>query len=235
LDDQGVPFGLTTTAANNEFLYNLPGSSNSKAAALSIINSGTSSSNFGIQVYGTANNITSASTSHMVQAYFNGETNCNKTLLQQNAPLQCNFGKNNISFNASTGLQNCTNFYAQVIYPGGAINFPCSGAMLSGSNARGIATDVAAVSNEKANFNVSPNPAVNSIKVEFSAQQGESVTLGLKDLLGRQLISTKLESNYSGSYEHQLDLTSLQLKDGVYFVTLTVAGQVQQQKLIVSH
>src|SRR5690606_35327838 len=88
LDEWGYPFLFSADALHNEFIYNLPATIPSVPASISQVQGPSNSTDVGIQVYGTASNITSARTSHVVSAYFNGESNCFKTLQSQHQPLQ---------------------------------------------------------------------------------------------------------------------------------------------------
>lgn len=236
LDNLGQPFPVSASAQANEFMYNLGGTTNSMPSAISMINSPTNAPDLGLQVYGTANNITSASTSHMVQAYFNGETNCNKILQVQNSPVMCYFQKNNVNCIGTVGLSSCNNFTAAAFYPGGAINFPCTGYMVSGDNARSIATNIAEQNNtSQADFKVQPNPTDGKTSVVFSAEAGERVSIAVTDVLGRKITEKNITCDYSGAYEEEISLMDAQLKSGVYYVSLNISGKVQQQKIMLSN
>lgn len=233
LDKNGQPFSPSTLAPNNEYVYNLLGTTPSLPAAISMLNSPTNGPNLGIQVYGTANNIPSASTSHMVEAYFNGVTGCNSVLQLQNMPQPTNINTIPGVFFASPGLTSCNNFSVQVLYPGGAMNFPCTGYIVSGDNSRNIATQIEEVTDEEIGFSVQPNPAANKSELTFSAQINDQALVVITDVLGREITRNALSCNYSGDYTHQLNLEGL--KDGVYFVNLNLNGNVFQKKLVVSN
>lgn len=234
LDNMCSPSGLSATQTGNEFLYNLAGSTNSRPAAITKVNGPPASMGAGIQVYGTANNITTAATAHMVQAYFNGETNCNKTFYVQNSPIPAGVNITMQPIAIGSGLNACSTFTALVFYTGGAINFPCTGFMTSGDNARTIATAVAEIDKQSVNFGVSPNPVSTAATITFDAQEGQNAEIAITDISGRVLETVSISCNYSGTFEHRIDVAQMQLASGVYFADLKTGNGALRQKFIVT-
>lgn len=233
-DNNFQPF-MAQMPAMNEFVYNLPGTSNSVPACISQVNSAPTLMGLGIQVYGTAYNITSAATSHMVQAYNNGETNCNRVLQMQNNPVSGLFVMTTGQALVNQGLSACANFTALVFYTGGAMNFPCTGFIGNGNNARSIGTAIAEVNTSEIGFQVAPNPANQLVTVNFTATEGARANLNLTDLSGRIVSATAIGCDFSGDYAQEINLKELDLKAGIYFVDLKIGATSYRQKLLVNN
>jgi len=198
-----------------------------------MLNSPTNGPNLGIQIFGTANNISSASTSHMVEAYFNGVNGCYNVLQLQNSPQSQVVNSAPGTFIPGQGLPSCSNFSAAVLYPGGAMNFLCPGYYMNGDNSRNIATQVEELSIEKIEFAVQPNPASKHCELSFLAKADDQATVVITDVLGRELSRKDLSCQYSTTYTEVLNLEDL--KDGVYFVNFNLNGKIHQKKLVVSN
>lgn len=76
-------------------------------------------------------------------------------------------------------------------------------------------------------FSISPNPATNSVVVSVSGST-TGATVALFDLTGRQLTVTQLNNSST-------QLSTENLPDGLYFVTLFNRGAVSSRKLVVQH
>lgn len=78
-----------------------------------------------------------------------------------------------------------------------------------------------------------PNPAQEQVRVRFTVPEqsgGESVTLKLFDMLGRQVRSVQTSAT-SGRHRHQFDVSGL--NSGTYFLRLEAGGQTDTQRLTV--
>jgi hypothetical protein len=96
----------------------------------------------------------------------------------------------------------------------------------TGCNCVGIPTAIDEHTNAVA-VSVHPNPTHDLLWVEVSGAKG-SVSVELSDMLGQRLIKRDLPK-LSGSSSGSLDLSAL--SRGVYFLTLTMDGQVQVQRI----
>jgi len=233
LDEWGNPYLFPADALHNEFIYNLPATIPSIPACISQVQGPPNTPDLGFQVYGTASNISSARTSHFVSAYFNGESNCFKTLQLQNTPLKGPVESFAHAIQTYGGFEACPNFSVQVVYPGGAMNFPCSGYISFGSNLKTIPTgvsDVAAI--DASAFSVFPNPVKNKATVKFVAQENQSVSIVLKNTIGQIIYTSQFNANASDIFEEEIDFSVLDLQSGVYFISATVNGSTQTQKVV---
>lgn len=79
-----------------------------------------------------------------------------------------------------------------------------------------------------------PNPARDEVYISFKLRKKELVSLKIYNPQG-QLIATPFENNIYDYGKHviQLPLNKYQLKQGVYFYSLTIGKQVKTKKLIV--
>jgi hypothetical protein len=78
---------------------------------------------------------------------------------------------------------------------------------------------------------VYPNPFTSSTTISFSSQQDSHTTIALFDLAGRKLQTLLNENVAAGNHEVQLNRQSLAA--GIYFLQLTINGEVVTKKLVV--
>jgi len=78
-------------------------------------------------------------------------------------------------------------------------------------------------------FKVYPNPAQNSVSVDYTLQQDASIKWQITDLIGQTVLQDETV-NSIGSYTEKLDLTSL--SQGLYLLNITINGQQKTIKLI---
>lgn len=79
---------------------------------------------------------------------------------------------------------------------------------------------------------VFPNPTEGPIQFQFQIKNPGDVTVGVKDVLGREvtrILETKMPS---GKYTYVSDLS--ELSEGFYILTVTTAETTQQSKIIIS-
>jgi len=233
LNDQGNPFPVSSpNALFNEFVYDLPALNASKATSISYMNSQAFSVDVGIQVFGTASNFTGFSSSYVVSAYFNGETNCFRTLgnIQglQTGP-QTGAGMPASKFGS---LSSCSNFQILAFFPGGSINYPCSGLVPAGSNQRGIPSGVNQQLEEEESFKVFPNPVSDKTQVNYSCSDNSKISIDVYSALGQLVWHVQPAAELAGNYRQEVDFSSLDIAGGVYFVNTTVDGKTHKQKVI---
>jgi len=233
LDDQGNPFpNSSPNALHNEFAYDLPSLIPSKATSISYVNSPALTADVGIQIFGTASNYPGVSSSYAVSAYFNGETNCYRTLSNIYKSTQGPGAMTEVTAGKFGSLSACSNFQILAFFPGGAINYPCFGLMSSGSNQRAMPTGINQQDELNENFSVSPNPVSDKALINYSISDNSVVNIDVYDLLGQHIISFHPEESLAGTYQQELDFNSLNVKSGVYFVSTTVDGKLHKQKIV---
>jgi len=81
-------------------------------------------------------------------------------------------------------------------------------------------------------FSLSPNPVKDKLNISYAAGNGASVSVGLYNNLG-QLVTPVLTPNVTeGGNQLELDLNSLNINSGIYFVTLNVNGVSTTKKIV---
>lgn len=245
LNDKGQPFPNNAANPNNEYAYNIGGSANpSIPTALSYVNGSSSNTDVGLHVFGTVSNYTGWTSSHYVQAYFNGETNCygtstNSSGMNQPVPLTPQ-----PIFPAKIGnINSCSNFSVALVWNNATLNMPCwGGTMLSGSNQRSIQGSMVGeedVSGQteglKNGLKVFPNPVVDKTVISYEVESGSMVKIDLYDVLGQHIKVIKTErASISGNYETEIDFNTLNLREGVYFIQAYANGIAYKEKIIYS-
>jgi photosystem II stability/assembly factor-like uncharacterized protein len=81
------------------------------------------------------------------------------------------------------------------------------------------------------NTKISPNPASDAARVEFTLGEGGLVRIGLTDALGREVIPTTEKYYPAGGNAAQLDLSGL--APGVYYLRVTHSGATQTRQVVV--
>ena len=80
---------------------------------------------------------------------------------------------------------------------------------------------------------LSPNPAKNSSVISFSLSTGSNTQLEIYNQLGE-----KTKTVFSGNLqqgEHQFDISTAELPNGIYFLKLTAGTATKTLKLVVAH
>ena len=89
------------------------------------------------------------------------------------------------------------------------------------------------IQKSKFNFDLYPNPASESVNVEYYISHPSSIQVNLRDLLGRryELIST--EHEIAGSYKQQLNLSKYNLPIGNYLIEVLTSDERTVLPLII--
>jgi hypothetical protein len=233
LDELGNPFPISSpNSLYNEFVYDLPALIPSRATSISYVNSTAVGADVGIQMYGTSSNFFGFSNSYFVSAYFNGETNCYRTL----TTIQ-NVNKGSITVDLDNTVKHgsfspCSNFQVVAFFTGGTANYPCAGLVPAGSNQRSLPSGINIESEEEGSFSVFPNPVADKAQVNYVAADNSVVDIFVYSLLGQELLHQHPEAKLAGNYVEELDFSSLTIKSGVYFITTIVDGKSHKQKII---
>jgi hypothetical protein len=76
---------------------------------------------------------------------------------------------------------------------------------------------------------VYPNPATSSIRVSFATPVKSDVTITISDILGNKIGAFKFTADEAIS----IDLSNLDLKNGMYLVKVETGDQSQLKRLVV--
>jgi hypothetical protein len=90
------------------------------------------------------------------------------------------------------------------------------------------------VKDTKANqlaFSAFPNPFNNVLKVVYSLPKDENVTITLTNLLG-QTIQTVEQNEFKTAGIHRLDINTVNLTEGIYFITFKAGNEIKQKKIV---
>lgn len=85
--------------------------------------------------------------------------------------------------------------------------------------------------NEKINFDISPNPTSDQTTINFSIPSQQLVKLGIYDASGMLLNVIDKGELKEGNYSEKL--TSLKLKNGIYYITLYADQSIKTEPLII--
>lgn len=81
-------------------------------------------------------------------------------------------------------------------------------------------------------FTVSPNPFSDHLHLNYSLEEKSNVEISLVDVLGRRIILSASEIQNAGKHEQELNLASLPLAKGIYFLELNVNGKRAVKKIV---
>ncbi|MBP7259936.1 MAG: T9SS type A sorting domain-containing protein [Bacteroidia bacterium] len=90
------------------------------------------------------------------------------------------------------------------------------------------------VQDTKANqlaFSAFPNPFNDVLKVVYSLPKDENVTITLTNLLG-QTIQTVEQNEFKTAGLHRLDINTVNLTEGIYFITFKAGNEIKQKKIV---
>ncbi|MCF0072201.1 M12 family metallo-peptidase [Dyadobacter sp. CY261] len=93
-------------------------------------------------------------------------------------------------------------------------------------------TPVTQSESETAFYSVSPNPANNKIKINYSISQKSDIHVELFDLLGRSHISKPVKDVPSGNHTEHMDISKL--TSGLYICRLTHGGKTISKPFVVT-
>lgn len=80
-----------------------------------------------------------------------------------------------------------------------------------------------------AQFSIYPNPSKNQTTVKYTVTSSQNVTLEIINIAGEIIFSESKKNQIRG--EHTLDLNTIALPSGIYFVKLTCNGEVSYERL----
>ncbi|MCK5847210.1 MAG: T9SS type A sorting domain-containing protein, partial [Bacteroidales bacterium] len=80
------------------------------------------------------------------------------------------------------------------------------------------------------NLSIAPNPAVNSVNVEFTSTDNTPIVITIMDVLGKTVVSQNLGS-VSGVYSKSFDISDLE--SGMYILEMKKGTATTSQKFLV--
>ncbi|MCD6067979.1 MAG: Fibronectin type domain protein [Bacteroidetes bacterium] len=83
------------------------------------------------------------------------------------------------------------------------------------------------------NFTVFPNPAKDRLSISFDLSKAGDVSIELTDALGQTILSGQRKNSSAGTFTHKLDIASLHLRAGVYFISVVNENKKYTQRLVV--
>jgi len=83
------------------------------------------------------------------------------------------------------------------------------------------------------NFVVYPNPARENLFVNYELNKAGDLTIELSNAMGQAIKTERIEDAPAGKFTHRIDAASLNLKAGVYFISITDQNKKYTQRLIV--
>jgi PKD repeat protein len=87
---------------------------------------------------------------------------------------------------------------------------------------------------EAAGLNVYPNPFAESAVITYTIPSGSEVTLGVYDVLGRELVNYVSGTQLQGTYNYTFVPPAGESASGLYFVRLRVNDAISTQKLLLA-
>ena len=237
LDDAGNQFPISTpNALNNEFLYNI--GINNVPSSISYMNGLATGVNEGLHIFGSVENWPGTRSRHYVHAYFNGESPCWSSYSQcGTAPT--NVPQNNFMPQILPGFTACSNFAVYFMSGQTGCNFPCQAYSSAGSNQRTMETsipaDVPVLTNPEdvqSPISVYPNPVKDKFTVSYDTENNSTVKIDLYTITGQHVSTIESKNNADpGHFEAELDLSTLNLASGIYYINATVNGRQYHEKI----
>lgn len=223
---------------NNEFLYNSPPSTG-LSADISLVNSPTSQ-NYGIHIFGTT---TSGPGSFFLnQACFNGATGTCASSSRQNLssmPGTTVFPIASLPLvvNVFNGIGQCTNTALSSTLVSYAPTQPCNLTGLptspyAGNNNRIMATSLSGSSSDETTVSIYPNPVNSTSTLNYNLASDGDAKIELYNELGQLIKLLDVGYKNSGTYKLDLEMSELQLENGVYFVKISTNGESRMKKII---
>ena len=81
------------------------------------------------------------------------------------------------------------------------------------------------------NLTVFPNPAANSITLDFTLSATNNVLINITDITGKTVYTQSLGMRMIGNYQENIDCSVL--SEGLYFVTVNAGSQNQSAKVVI--
>lgn len=245
LNHQGAPFTspLTLnfngfTLPKNEFIYEVPTLTPSKATSLSYVNSFVNGGpDVGLQVFGNSYFTPGLVGTYQVNSYFNGETNCYRTLTTLPGYKEAAFEKNSLAVRMHDLFTECHNFMVQAIFISSPLTLLCGGPSINGSNLRPMRSDAASeealTREENTSLQVFPNPASEKTNLRFYVNENSQAQVDVFDMVGRLVYSHQVQCPANGGeLTEEINFGQLGLPEGMYVLALTANGSLTQQKLV---
>ncbi len=96
---------------------------------------------------------------------------------------------------------------------------------------KAITTSIHNVDLADFNFEIFPNPASEEAVVSYQLADNADVKITIADLLGKEVMQVTNEKQNAG--EHQRNINTEQLQNGIYFVEMNFNGRQLTQKLVI--
>ncbi|MBL7931902.1 MAG: T9SS type A sorting domain-containing protein [Bacteroidia bacterium] len=244
LDHQGTPYGgnlsqnffSNLTMPNNEFIYDVPALVPSKATCLSLVNNYVNGgSDIGLQIFGNSYYSSGFVGTYQVNSYFNGETNCYRTLLRLPGSKELLYTAKPLQVSMHDNLTQCSNFQVVAFNVNSPLTLLCAGTSVSGSNMKPMGSGEA-VNGETGEMTgdvqIFPNPTSNKAFVTYSIPENGQCKLEVFNMLGALIYSNESTNRENERITEEIDLEKLNVQEGIYTVALTVNNTVTKQKLI---
>ena len=88
------------------------------------------------------------------------------------------------------------------------------------------------IGNKSVNLHLFPNPATNSITVDFALAATNDVQITISDIAGRTVFTKSLGARMIGNHQEQIDCSVL--PEGFYFVTVDAGYQKQTGRIVIN-
>ena len=96
-----------------------------------------------------------------------------------------------------------------------------------------VATGVDQVTENTLNLSVYPNPAKYSTTLNYNLTEEANVQVGMYNMAGQKVYDMNYGQQTAGDHQQQLDLAGMNLKSGIYIITINQGDKVSTRKLIV--
>ena len=77
-----------------------------------------------------------------------------------------------------------------------------------------------------------PNPASNTVNVNYSLYNSQYVSIGIYNQIGQEVISVVKETQKEGTYTYEVNVEKL--GTGIYFIRINTGKEIITRKLIIS-
>lgn len=245
LDNLGNPFGTSSglnlfsllNPVDNEFIYDVPALNPSKATSISYVNTYVSGGpDVGLQIFGNSYYTQGFVGTYQVNAYFNGENNCYRTLTRSPGSKEASYNAKVLSVTAHDFFTECPNFQCVAYVVSSPMTLLCAGTSVNGSNLKPMKNtgveNTEAVEEEALEAVIFPNPSSDKAFISYHVPQNGKSKLEIFDMLGSLIYSSNSGDQSDITLKEEIDFGKLNAREGIYIVTLTVNNTVTKQKLI---